>query len=226
MDQVKLRRLGGVAGIAFVILVLISFFIPGDPPGFNDSSQEFSQYLTDNRGELQVTMALWIAAGPVFLLFLGALVRVLRIGEGQGPATLTAVAYGGGLLFLALILLAAGMLWAAAYHEGLEPELARSLYYASNAGFLLSIGVGMTALVGASAAIGLATGRLGRWLNSYGAVLAAYTFVIAIVGSFAETGAFNPNDGALPAIATLGFLLWVVWTGVVLISRTKEEPPA
>jgi len=224
MDQSQLRRLGGAAGILFTILFLIAFFISGDPPGFNASPEQLADYFADNRGELQVTTALLIAAGPLFLLFLAALARVLRIGEGRGPATLSAAAYAGGLIFAALILLAVGLLWATSYHGGLEAGAMQGLYDASNGSFLLAFGIGLTTLVGATAAVGLATGTLGRWLSVFGVVLAAYTLVVAIIASFSETGAFNPIDGDLTGIAVLAFLVWTVWTSIVLIAHAEGEP--
>ncbi len=61
----KFRLASAVSGVVFVVLIVLSFiFGPGDPPGFNDSTESIASYVTDNRTEFQAAMAFTIAAAP------------------------------------------------------------------------------------------------------------------------------------------------------------------
>lgn len=210
--EASFRRATGASGIVFSLLVLLSFVVgPGDPPGFNDSARMVAAYVGENRGEIQAALALTIAAAPFLLVFIAGVVRTLRQHEVRGPAMLAAVAFAGGLLVVAFSVLGAGLQWASAYHPGdLAPGVVRGLWDAGLVGFMAAVGIGFTALVGASSVIALAHGALPRLLGLGGAALAAFAFLVGIIAMFAETGAFAPTNGALPAIAFLAFLLWVL----------------
>lgn len=58
---------------------------------------------------------------------------------------------------------------------------------------------------------------------------AVYAFVVGVVGSFSETGAFSPSDGVLGLIAFLVFIVWLLAMGVTLVReprRTQARPEA
>lgn len=228
MNQAQLRRLAGAAGIAFVIVIVIQFiFGPGDPPGFDEPAEEVATFVADNRGELQAAAALTVVAGPLFLVFLAGLARELRVAEGRGPAMLAAAAFAGGILLGAFAVTGTGLQWAASYHGELDAGLIQALWDAGNVSFLFTTGIGFTTLIGASSAVALASGALPRALGAYGALLAVFSFVVGAVAAFSETGAFSPSDGALGLIAFLGFLVWVLLTGIALLARAgaAAEPP-
>jgi hypothetical protein len=222
MNQAQLRRCAGAAGIVFVIVIVISFiFGPGDPPGFDEPAEEVAGFVEDNRGELQAAAALSVAAGPFFLFFLAGLARELRIAEGPGPAMLAAAAFAGGILLEVFVVTDAALRWAASYHSDLDAGLIQALLDAGNISVVFAIGIGSTTLIGASSAVALASGALPRALGAYGALLAVFSFVVGIVAALSETGAFSPSpsDGALGVIAFLGFLVWVLLTGLALLAR-------
>ena len=220
--EAAFRRGAGVSGVVFFVLMLLSFiFGPGDPPGFNDSAETVASFAGDNRGEIQAAMALTIAAGPFLLLFLAGLVRTLRQHEERGPAMLASVAFAGGILIAAFAVLGRGLARAASYHPGdLDPGVVRALWDASLIGFIAAVGIGFTALIGASSAVALVHGPLPRVLGAAGAALA---FVVGIVATFAETGVFAASDGELGVIAFLAFLVWIVLVSAYLLAGTSDE---
>jgi hypothetical protein len=220
MSEAQQGRLGAAAGIVFVVLVILSVIFLGDPPGYNDTPEQVADYMGDNRAEIQVGTALQIVAGVVFLLFLGSLTRVLRIAEERGPGRLAAVAFAGGIITLAFALLAWGLLWTASARGDLDPSLMQALSDAGNFAMVLAIGVGLTTLIGASSAVAHTGRALPRPLAAYGALLALFSIITAAGASFKETGAFSAADGALPSIALLGFLVWVLWTSIVLLRQS------
>src|SRR5713226_4786660 len=96
MDDSKWERWSALGGIAFVVLVLISAFIPGSPPKTSDSAAKIAKFVGDHRGELR--WATYIGGiGTVFLVWwLGAIWRTLRKAEGGDPR-LTVVSIVGAV---------------------------------------------------------------------------------------------------------------------------------
>ncbi len=226
MDQATFRLASAGSGIVFFVLILLSFiFGPGEPPGFNDSTETVAAYVSDNRGEFQAVMALTIAAGPFLLLFLAGLARTLRLSEERGPAMLAAVAFAGGILIVAFAVIGSGLQWAASYQGEfieMDPGVVRVLWEGGAIAFVATAGIGFVALVGATSAVALATGALPRLLGAAGAVLAVYAFVVAIIATFAETGPFAASDGALGIIAFLAFLVWILLVSVAMLPGKGE----
>src|SRR5436309_7826061 len=90
------RRVGAVAGLVAVALLIVGFFIPGTPPKASDSAVKITNYLIDKRGSL-LAGQLILGLGLAFLVFwLGALRSHLRGRSDDGGAAVAAV--GGGLI--------------------------------------------------------------------------------------------------------------------------------
>ncbi|MGI9556989.1 MAG: hypothetical protein ACR2N5_03510 [Solirubrobacterales bacterium] len=223
----KFRIASGVSGVAFVVLIVIAFiFGPSDPPGFNDTTGLIATYVVDNRSEFELVLALTLAAAPFFLLFSAGLVRTLRLAEEEGPAMMASVAYAGAVLFIGLAAIGAGIQWASAHAVELAPDVVRALWEAGAIAYVIALGVGFVALTGATAVISLAHGALPKILvGVFSALLAAYTFVVAIIGAVADTGAFASTDGELAGLAFGLFLVWVLVVSAVLI-LSKEKASA
>ncbi len=223
MSQAQEGRLGAAAGIVFVGLFVLSVLFIGDPPGFTDTPEQVADYMSENRAEIQLGMALTLVAGVVFFFFLATLARVLRIAEERGPGRLAAVAFAGGIATVVSLMLAFGLLWTASVpRAGLDPMLIQALYDGSNIAYVGALGVGLTTLVGASSMVGLTSGALPRPLVAFGALVALVSIVTAVGASFKETGVFSAADGALALIAFLGFLIWVLWTSIVLFRQSGD----
>ena len=225
----KFKAAGGFAGIGFVVLLVISliFGVNEDPPGFDASAETYASYVSDNRGELQTVMALTLAAAPFFLLFLAGVVRTLRLSEERGPAMLAAVAFAGGILLVGLAQVGAGLQWAASYQGGaLDPGVVRTLWEAGQIVYVATLGVGLAALAGAVGVVALATGAMSRLLGAASVGVAIYVFVVMVITSFSETGAFSPSDGVLGQIGFIVFLAWVLAVSLALLSEKGQEETA
>ena len=97
-------RLGGVAGIIFVILVVIGFFaIPTDmPPVYDDPVEDIKAFFVENDTAYQIGDYIGGLGFVVFfLIFLVSLTRVLRSAEGSGGLW-SVLALVGGLVALAI----------------------------------------------------------------------------------------------------------------------------
>jgi hypothetical protein len=219
MDERQSERLGAATGILFVVALVVGFvFGPDQPPGFNDTAQQVSTYVHDNRDEIQAMTALFAIGGFFFLWFLGSLARALRLAEGPGPGRLGAVAFGGGISLATLATAGVAAQWAASYHGDLDPTLVRGLFDVGVGAFLL-VGIGAAVLVGASSLVALRSGVLPSALAGYGALYTLFSLVVTVVGTFKETGAFSPSDGVLGLVAFLGFLVWVLWASICLVRQ-------
>ena len=63
----KVRRLGGIVGIAFVVLGAIAIFLPDTPPKADEVSK-IAGYFTDKRGSILASNFLTCLAFVLFLL--------------------------------------------------------------------------------------------------------------------------------------------------------------
>jgi hypothetical protein len=92
-------RLGGIAGILFVVLFFRSYLTPPDAPVPTSGPKDVVAYFADRQdGILLYNGVLLIFAAFFFLWFLGALYGALRSAEGRGGGIST-VALAGGLVF-------------------------------------------------------------------------------------------------------------------------------
>jgi hypothetical protein len=211
----------GIAAAAFLILGFV-FGPDGTPPGFDDSAREVQAFIQDNHGGMQAQVAFGFATLAAFTWFLGSVFYRLRAAERE--ARLSAVAVAGGLVLVIGGMLGTAAQAAAAYHVGsLDAETVRGLWDLSIFGFLFFT-VGFAVLAGACGALAIRTGVLPGWLCFYSVLAAVYAFVVGLIGSFSETGAFSPSDGVLGLIVFFVFLVWLLAMGVTLVREPRSQP--
>ena len=200
-------RGGPWAGIVFAVLLVVRFVAFLDTPDGDAPASEWTEYFEDSghRAQSLVGTYLMALAGLAFLWFLVWLCARLR--DAEAPAGfLTPVAFGAGLVFVAMILasgIAMGTV-AAGVEFGDTPvpdgEFARQF---EGLGFgLLLLGGGFAAgvFMAAASLVGLRTATLPRWLAITGIVVG---LLLIPFGVF-----FIP-------LALL--VLWVIAVGVVLM---------
>jgi hypothetical protein len=193
-----------LTGIGFLALVVIAFIISGETPDVNDSPQKVLDFYKNNDSEQVWASALLAWATVFFLFFLGVLRTTLRAAE-NGPARLSAVAFGGG------VVLAIGMLSFAGFSfalgdaaDDLSPDAAQALNVL-NSDFFFPVAVGLGTLMIATGIISIRSRVLPAWL-------AWIALVIGIV--------------ALTPIGFFAFLVFLLWTLIVsiLLWRTAAAP--
>lgn len=230
MSGAQLDRFGAGAGIAFVVILVVSFIVgPGQPPAFEETAEDVAAFVGDNRGAVQAGTAMTIVAAPLFIAFLVSLVGALWRADGAGSRRLAIGALVGGTLTAAFALTGWTLQWAVSYHGELDAGVVQGLWDASRASFLFVTGIGFVILIGASSAVALATGILPRVVGAYGAALAAFNAVVAFIATFQETGIFSAADGALLVVSFLGSLLWILLVSGALAmgaEPTAEPAPA
>lgn len=216
-------KVGASFGIVAALLLILTFFVgPSDtPPGFDDSAREVQSFIQDNHGKLQATFAVQFAILVAFTWFLGSVFFRLRAAESA--ARLSAAALAGGIVVLIGGTIGSAGSAAAAYHvDTQDANVVLALWDLSVFGYLFFL-AGFTVLAGAAGGLGIRAKALPAWLSLYSVLAGAYALLVGIVGTFSETGAFSPSDGALGFIAFLLFIVWLLAMGVTL---TREPRPS
>jgi hypothetical protein len=213
------QRVGGLAGIAFVLLFFANFFTPSTPD-VADPTSGLGAAIADESTGHALSIYLGGLAMVAFLIFLGALWTLLRRSEAEpgasivvliGGVALAAVDFVGNGVYLALV---------QASHEGREPDAIRALLELDSAVFVPA-GFALAALYAGVALSALPTGSLPRWLGWSAAGFAAI-FLVALLGVFSGDDEGGPL-GIVFFLALLAQFLWVIAASVVMIGDARRS---
>src|SRR5215207_3158753 len=128
MQEDRYARYGAGAGIVFLILLVVGFFIYGaDIPEPDAAAEEWATWYSDNTGQIQTAVTLVGVSLFFFIWFLGSLRSALAVAEG-GTGRLSSVAYGGGLVAAGFFLVFLTAVAAAALHaDEVDPFVIQGL---------------------------------------------------------------------------------------------------
>jgi len=217
----KWWRVGGVAGILYLVMFIIGIILQGGPPNFDDPVDEIQGWFTDN-GKQYIAGNYLIGLGFVlfFLPFLSSLRGLLAAAEG-GAAVWSRVAFAAGLAFLILGAAASSFQGALAFGLGVVEEgdeaTIRTLMYLDYYAFSGTLPLVVTPLFLASSLVILRTGVLWRWLAVLGLVVAIGALI----------GGLTPLDSDSEGIAFISFIAIAAWVLLVSIAMImKRDAPA
>ena len=219
MASCTIERFGGACGLLAVGLIIVGNDVLGVNPGARDltaSREEIAFYVAGHPLTTRNWTGLYLQVVAVLLLvvFLGRLRGVLRQAEGAA-GWLSSVAFGGGLLYVAVQLatLPAAIAAFSRADEGFDPQLVAALIDVNNAAWVVAWPIWALVLA-ATAAVVLQTGALPRWLGWAAASIAP---LLLVALAMADAG-----PAVIPWVLTLG---WVVATSVVLTVRAGQPRP-
>jgi len=205
----KWEWLAPASGLAFVALTIASFALLS-LPGYGASRSAVAFYFVHHHRLVLVAGSLEGLALVAFLWFLGGLASALR---AAGQSELAAVAFGGGLLGLAIG--AAGTMIMTALSLRVardDPSLAKGLYdlRAASSTFLAF----PLAALAMATALAMLRGRLRP--VSYG-FLSVLTGLVTLgrAGALVDSGFYSPGGG-YGFYTSILVLFWVVMTSLVL----------
>ena len=217
-------RVGGIAGILYLVLFIAGFVVQGEAPQFDEPVDDIRDWFADNGeqylvGDYMVGLAFML----FFLPFLASLRGLLAAAEG-GAAVWSRVAFAGGLLFLIMGATASVFWGALAFSFGVVGEgdeaTIRTLMYLDHVSFAAFALTLAPLLLGSSLVI-LRTGVLWRWL----AVPGLLAGVLGIIGGASNLE--SDPEGLIGGLGFLGILLAALWILLVSINMVlKREAPA
>jgi hypothetical protein len=204
-------RIAPFAGIAFVVLYVIAWFVSQSPDS-DDSAATIAAYYgdKDHRVWMIVSAYAFIVAGLLFLCFLAGLRGRLRAAEG-GDGTLSDFSFAAGILFVALLI--AGALALAAVPAAISfggadrPADGDVVNFIQSAGYGLILVGGMlsaAAMIVAASIVVLRTQVLPAWTAWLG-------FVAALL--------------LLPAVLwfpQIALLVWVTAISIALLGSAQS----
>ena len=190
-------------GVLFVVVVVVSFFLLGDGQDATDkTAQEIVDFYTDNSGQQMAGALLVGLASILFLFFAGWIRRVMRDAEGEG-GILSAVAFGGGIVFTAGAAVGASLHLALAdTADDIDPVAVQAIN-AIDWDYFLPFAVGMSVFLLASGISIVRHGVLPKWLG--------WVAIVIGVAAYTPAGFFG----------FLGGLLWILVVSVIGIVRAR-----
>jgi hypothetical protein len=202
------ERWAPLAGIAFVVLMVVGSMLISDVPSPDAPAQEIAGYLADGGNHTRniVGAYLWVIGALAFLWFLVRLRNDVRSAEGAA-ASLSSLVFGAGVAFAAVWMVSAGVLAAVPYVIEVrdapisDPDLVRVLPAAGRLLLLHGAGFsGLLVVLATSMAI-FRTGVFPRWLAWLGVVASIALLFDVVYGNI------------------LPFWTWVLIVSMVMLMR-------
>ncbi len=215
--SIRAIRLGGVAAIVFVILIVAGGFLANQPMA-DDSATKIRNFMVDHRGALLAMTLLGLFAVPFALWFVVVLREVLRGDAAQNALTMAMVL---ALALTGAMALAGGAVAAsAAYLNGTAAKLGDDTIRIvwETQGLLFSSTAPGTTAFGAAAALAI---RRSGALPAYTMWLAVLAAVAGVVSMFAVLGA---GASGLGFISFVGFALFSLVTGITMATGKVRLP--
>jgi len=208
---------GAAAGAIAVALFAVAVLVIGERPAFDAGGADVAAHLDEERTRIQVHNGILALSAPFWVWFLATVASLARAG-GPGARRAGAVAYGCGLIFVALFLADVTTLAVGALRpENMlaAPELAAALrdfeFLAMGMAAFLASGV-----LAAFAVVALRDKAIWpEWLG-WLAAIAALAYALRVGTLFTTEGAFAA-DGALGLYVPVGaFGVWTLAASVTL----------
>jgi len=214
-------RAAALAGVAFVVLVLVGSFIAGSPPKVNDSAGSIASFFVDHHKTLLIGVILNAAAAPCFVwLFAGLAAAIRRAGQD----TLAALTFGAGVGAVAIATVGDAVYATLTQLAWIgESQFVKSGYELS--GFLVQKAFWFAAFAALGASLAARRARaLPRWYE-WATIAAGALFALGGI-SVKQTGFMGVNGG-MALVAFFALLVWVLITSFLLWrEQAAAEAPA
>ena len=198
-----------LTGVAFVVLLIVGGVISGEQPDVDKPVQPIIDHYSDNTDAVRIGTLLMVWATVLWLFFAGIVRRLLRAAEGEGH-TLSAIAFGGAVVFATGAAIDGTISFTLAENaDDIEPAAVQALAALWQNDFVPLV-VGLATFLIASGLSIVRHGALPKWLGWAAIVIGVVT--VTPVGF----------------VAVLVAALWVIVTSVILTLRERGRgaPPA
>ncbi len=210
MGRWNWERLAPLSGLVFVVLLVISFAIPDEPPDLDSAAAQFDAYVLDNARDLKLGTILSGLAAFALIWFLGCLAARLR---EAGEQRLAATAFGAGMVAIAMYGGAAAIMAGLAFETGSGmPAATKDLFTIAIVAQVIS-GLPGSAIAAATAIASWRSKAFPQW---YAALTGLLALVAVFGGAALATDGFYSPDGAYTWISNIAFFVWVILTSGLL----------
>ena len=217
------RRIAGIAGIVFFVLIVVNIVSSGQPPMLDDPVAEIDEFYADD-DSLQVAAVANQLAGVFIAVFGAGLLSAIWLAErGLRQAWAVVGLIGLVVTYAAIDASAAAHTTLLINAGGLDDGVTRALYDMSSVSFVTGNYNTAIFLLGAGAGI-VTTRILPRWLGGAALVGAAVGWLSAF--GHGDRDALTDVAGGLSFIASALFLLFVLIAGVMLATRAEADVDA
>jgi len=227
MDENRWERYGAAAGVAFALLVLVSFFMLPSPPHVNAGFRKIGDYYANHRRAILTSNLLATFGSLAFIWFLGHLRHVLNRAEG-GVEALSPIVFGAGMATIIVGIISvipATVLAFSAQEEVINSNagIVRLLYDMNTIMIsLLFLTAGLFAVAGAFAMV--RKELVGPWLGWVGMGVAALTWASGAAGFYVTT--YSGFWTGFGIVALLSFVAWVLAASVVMLRQPEVDKAA
>ena len=202
-----LERFAPLTGVAFLVFLILSFVIAGEPPEAKDPVQDVVNHYVDNKDSVMVGAILSGVAAMFLVFFAGVLRRTLRDAEGPG-GILSAVAFAGAIILATGAALDGTISIALAERaDDIDPVAVQALQALWDNDFL-PLALGSTLFMLASGLSIVRHGALPRWLGWIAILLAVISMTPLGFAGF------------------LGSALWILVVSLLLTFAQRPAAPA
>ena len=194
-----------LVGVAFLVVLIASFLIGGEPPDADEPVQEIVDHYREDKDAIMVAAGLSAVAALLLIFFGAALRRALAAVDRD--SILPDVAFAGTVVVAVGAAIDGTISFALAEAvEDIEPAAVQALQALWDNDFL-PLALGLSALLLGSGLSIARTGVLPRWLG----------WIAVVLGVLALT--------PIGFVAFMGGALWIVIVSVLLAMRARAAPP-
>ncbi len=207
------RRIGGLGGLAFILLTASTLFLAPAPPSPSATTGEVAEYFRENAGGIELQAVVFALAAVALAAFGVGLQE--RVAPGRRFDGLVGAAWSG------LTILAGG--WVLSFAIGAGVAL-YSGHLSDESIFLGMVlygaaaslgGIGTVLLLGSFALLGHRSGALPGW----SATLAA----IGVALNLGSLATYTTDSSAVFAVLYVGFGVFAVWIVAVSVVLLRGE---
>ncbi|WP_139825053.1 DUF4386 family protein [Mycobacterium conspicuum] len=223
MTDTRSVRVGGIAGIVYVLVALVAAALPGAPPEADGRAVTYQNYFVAHEHALVTQAWMYAFAAPLMLIFAISVHRVLRKSDDDGY--LAGIFLFGTAAVATLLLVTQAIQIAVAQHADAIPADVVFTVGVHFPGVLIGLwGFFMAATAFAYAYCVFAHGVLPRWTGGL-AALAFMVSLTATAGVFFRTGAFCLEGGFSAWAPAATTVLWYLGTSIAIV-RIRDGAPA
>jgi ABC-type cobalt transport system substrate-binding protein len=207
MNRSRYEWLAPLTGVAFVVLVIISFVLQGEPPGADEPAEEIVDHYLDNKDSIEIGAFLGGVAATLFVFFWGYMRKILRAAEGESGMLSLVALVGAGIIAVGAAIDGTISFAIAERADDIEPASVQTLQALWDNDFL-PFAVGSQLLWFAAGISVVRHGALPAWLG--------WVAILLGVVSLTPLGFFAFGVGAL----------WILIVSIMLTMRARGESAA